>query len=41
MELVIAIFLGVWLIVASVLTVVWLKKEFKPYMQIDGKGEEK
>ena len=32
MEIAIALFLGGWLIAASVLAVIWLKKEFKEFM---------
>lgn len=32
MELFIAIFIGVWMCAASVVSFFWLKKEFKPYL---------
>ena len=32
MELFIAIFIGVWMCAASVISFFWLKKELKPYL---------
>lgn len=37
MEIVIALFLGVWLITASVLGYRQLKKDFKPYLESEDK----
>lgn len=37
MEVVIALFLGGWLIAASILSVVWLKKEFKEFVETEEK----
>ena len=31
MEIVLVVFLGVWLSLAGILAKVWLKKEYKPY----------
>ena len=41
MELFIAIFIGVWMCAASVVSYFWLKKEFKPYLdKAEGLGVE-
>lgn len=37
MEIAIAIFLGGWLIAASIVSAIWLKREYKPFL----KDEEK
>lgn len=37
MEIVIALFLGGWLIASSVLSVMWLKKEFKSFIEAEKK----
>jgi len=36
MELFIAIFIGVWMCAASVVSYFWLKKEFNPYLDKAG-----
>lgn len=33
MEIAITIFLGGWLIAASIVSAIWLKKEYKPFIQ--------
>jgi len=32
MEMVLAVFLGVWISTAGILAHIWLKKEFAPYL---------
>ena len=40
MEIVLVVFLGLWISVAGILAYMWLDKEFKPYME-NGKEDEK
>lgn len=37
MEIVITLFLGGWLIAASILSVVWLKREFRGFTETEEK----
>lgn len=32
MEIVLCVFLGIWISTAGVLSYIWLKREFKPYI---------
>ena len=38
MEVLLAVFLGIWISAAGILAFIWLRKEYKPYLKEEKRG---